>query len=185
MVVKRMWIVFFIIPLIISLIVRWAFDSKTSCLVWIKTARFWLTALCCTVVSLALQCILYMSFDAFLSFSLLKLISVCICAMGFHGILLGIQYVRQRKSPWAMLLLACVVAVFLEGTVFNFRFYQSYEYEAIDRSNEYSLSKGLVATGDRENEYYINGYNQYIDFYDLYLKIHNIYFDVTARNAND
>lgn len=180
-----MWIVFFIIPSLISLIVEWAFGEEKQVGVWIKTGRFWLTSLGCTLFSLGMLCVLFMSFGAFVSFSFLKLLALSVCAMGFHGIRLGIRSVRQKKSALSMLLLACIVAVFLEGTLFNFRFYQSYEYEPVDLSDRAYISKSLVATGERENEYYINGYKHNIDFYDLDLKIYNVYFDVTTRNIND
>lgn len=180
-----MWIVFLIIPFVISFIVEWIWNDRKNSVTWIKTLRFWLTSLVCTLFSLGLLCFLFMSFGAFLSFSWIKLLAISVCAIGFHGIRLGIRAVCNKKSAVVMLLLSCIIAVFLEGTVFNFRFYQSYEYEPKDLSEGYYLSKTLIPTGERENEYYINGTIQNIDYYDLDIKIHNIYLDLTTRNVND
>ncbi|MBQ9086259.1 MAG: hypothetical protein IJY47_03635 [Clostridia bacterium] len=180
-----MWTIFFVIPFLMTGIVEWAFGDNKKMAQWLKSSGFWLNALLCTLFSLVLQMILFMSFGSFLSFSWLKLLALTICSLGFHGIRLGIRSVRRSHSAWSMLLLACIVAVFLEGTVFNFRFYQSYEYEPVNFSDQYYLSKSLVATDERENEYTITGTKHYIDLYDMDTEIHNIYLDLTTRNSYD
>lgn len=180
-----MWTLLFLSPLLISFLVGWAFCKEEKFFSFIKNKGFWWSTGFCILFSVALQCILFMSFDAFLTFSWLKFLSVSLCALGFHGVRLGSRFVRQGKSALAMALLACLVAVLLETTVFNFRFYQSYEYEKVDLSDRYALSKTLIPTEERENEYSIEGKTVYIDFIELDLKLHNVYLDLTTRNSYD
>ena len=177
---------FFILPVFVFILFE-IFDIKREGLKnRIKKFSFWLTLIGCVAFSVAMLMFLFMSFTAPLSFSPIKLLATLISSLFF---LISVKlrcFAVKSKKLWAMLLIFVTVALFLEGTVFNFRAYQTFDYEATDLTENISIS-GLKATGERKNEYK----KQYssaiptIVISNVNQKVNNVYFDITTKNKSD
>ncbi len=151
----------------------------------VRKLGFWMELLFAEVFSAGMLMLLFMDFAAPLSFGWFRLLAVAICSLFFSLTVKAITHIRLTRSVLATALLALVVALFLEGTVFNFRFWQTHEYEEIDLTDKLKYSYKLTKTGERENEYKPNSTSPYVELRNLNTKVHNVYFDVTARNSND
>ena len=143
---------FIILPIFIFLAFEWLDIKKQGLKDRIKGVGFWLSLGGNILFSLAMLMFLFMSFTAPLSFSLLKLFAVAISSAFFLAVIKLGRIVLQSKKVWIAALLFLTVALFLEGTVFNFRAYQTAEYEETDLTETIVLS-GLKNTGKAENEY--------------------------------
>ncbi|MBE6547240.1 MAG: hypothetical protein E7668_07410 [Ruminococcaceae bacterium] len=151
----------------------------------IRRLGFWLELLFAELFAAGMLMLLFMDFAAPLTFRWIRLLAVALSSVFFAAALRGIAHIRSTRSVLATVLIAVTVALFLEGTVFNFRFWQSHEYEPIDVTDELRYSYKLVKTGERENEYKPNGTSPYVELRNLDTKVYNIYLDITARNTND
>ncbi len=180
-----MFLLYFLLPVMTVCLLDYSDFLQKGIKNKLKNGGFWIRLLLCQVFSLVVLVILFMDFTAFLSFSWLKLMAVAISMLLWLILGASIRYFRRKSSVLLALIPALLIAIFLEGTVFNFRFYQSYDYVETDCTELCLLSNKWITTGQRENEYTINGASAYIDLYDLDTKIRNIYVDITARNAND
>ena len=180
-----MFALFFILPIFIFLAFEIFNIKKEGFKSRIKKLAFWLPLIGCVAFSQLMLIFLFMSFTAFLSFSPIKLFATLVSALFFSvAIKLGI-YVFRSKRVWAALLLCVAVALFLEGTVFNFRAYQSYGYEEKDLTEEYSI-QGMKPVGDSDREYKktYSSSTPTITLYGLNCKVYNVYFDLTTKSSN-
>ena len=180
-----MFALFFILPILIFLafdafdIKKYGFKNR------IKKLGFWLPLAGCAVFSQLMLVFLFMSFTAFLSFSPIKLFAVLVVAIFYSAIIKLGAYVIKSKRVWAALLLCVTLALFLEGTVFNFRAYQTYDYKETDLTDNITTS-GLKSTGKGEREYkkLYSSATPTITLNDLNCKVYNVYFDLTAKKDN-
>ena len=172
----------FLIPIIISYIAWIPYKKENDVFKKSKTHIIsWVTVVC---VLLA-QMFLYMDFGTILSFSLLQLFSVVIVSVFFTLIAHGTLWLCKTKSFTAALLVFFGVALCLEITLFNFRFYQTADYEPVDVTDQVNFPY----TSDDENAENDNVYkfaNSYITLRmsDLDIKVNNIYLDIVGNDAN-
>ena len=93
--------------------------------------------------------------------------------------------IKSSKSILSFILAALCIAIFLEGTFFNMRSYQTYYYEPIDLTKNLKIPSNLTEIEGTEGQYYApSGSTVIFEFTDLNTKINNVYFDVftTANN---
>ncbi len=175
---------FFILPVFIYLISEVVNIKREGIGKRIKSIGFWISLFSCEVFTLAMLDFLFMSFTAFLSFSLIKLLATVLSALLFTVTLKLGAYVHKSKRIWVAALLAVVIALFLEGTVFNFRFYQTFDYEEKDLTDNFKTHY-LMGTGNAENEYKKLSSNTTpgILLTDINCKVNNVYFDLTTKNS--
>ena len=176
---------FFILPILVFFSFE-AFDiKKYGFKNRIKTCSFWLTFGGNMAFSLAMLIFLFMSFSAPMDFSVLKLFAVALSTVFFlTAVKLG-TFVFKSKKVWAAALLFLTVALFLEGTVFNFRAYQTAEYQETDLTESFTVS-GLKKTGKGENEYKKQTSSSTPTIYlkEIDQKIYNVYFDLVTKNSD-
>ena len=178
-----MFLLYFLLPVAAIILFEIPDILKEGAAYRLSRAIFWIRLCLCEIFTVAMLDLLFMSFTAFLSFSLLGLLVSALASFGFVVIWWGIENVRMTRSALSMLILSLTVALFLEATVFNFRFYQSYYYESVDLSDDMILSAKFVET-ENENEYAVNGPSPYILLQNVDTEIENIYVDITARNSS-
>ena len=174
---------FFILPVLIFLAFE-AYEIKTYGLKnRICAPDFWIILGGNIVFSVVMLMFLFMSFTAPLSFSTIKLFASVVSSVFFLiAIKLG-RLLKNQKKLWLATLLFLTVALFLEGTVFNFRAYQTYDYEEIDITEDVSIS-GLEKTNDGEDEYkkpYVGSVPTIVIF-NLNKKVNNVYFDISTKD---
>ena len=92
---------------------------------------------------------------------------------------------RSSKKIWVAALTALLIAVFLEGTVFNFRAYQTYYYDEIDLTDDYKTQYLLRTDAAADNEYkkLSESATPAIVLNDINCKVNNVYFDLTTRSS--
>ncbi len=180
-----MFVLYILLPvlaMLLSEILRMKREGIGSVL---KSKGFWALSAVSVFFNAVLITFLFMDFGAILSVSLWKLLATAISSVFFVCLVKGIIVVRKKKSAWAMLVLALVVALFLEGTVFNFRFYQTADYEEIDVTESMVCSPYFVPIEGEENLYKTIGSSPYFTLKGIQCKVHNVYLDLTARNSKD
>ena len=176
---------FFILPILVFLAFEAVDIKKYGIKNKITSLRFWLTLVGNIAFSTVMLMFLFMSFSAPLSFSPLKLFALTVSSVAFLiTVRLG-RFVLKSKKVWAAALLFLIVALFLEGTVFNFRAYQSAEYEEIDLTENISLS-GLKSTENGENEYkkQYSSSTPTVVLPSVDQKVYNVYFDLVSKDSN-
>lgn len=156
-------------------------DGVRAC---VRNKWFWIELAVGEVFSLLMLCVLFMSFTAFLSFSLIKLFAVAVCSLFFFASVGLIKYIKKSKKLFVVLIFSVLLALFLECTLFNFRVFQTFEYEPVDLSDKYDVVY-MHSTGKYENEYKkpATGVTPYLYIDDLDNKINNIYFDIRAYDG--
>ena len=175
---------FFILPIILFFVFEITDIKKEGLKNRIRSVSFWFTLSGSVAFSMAMLMFLFMSFTAPLSFSLIKLLAVFVSALFFLvAVRLG-RFVVRNKRIWAALLLFVTIALFLEGTVFNFRAYQSFDYEETDLTDSADIT-GLKKTDAGTNEYkksYTSSVPTIV-ISDIGQKINNIYIDIGTKNS--
>ena len=179
-----MFILYFLLPILAVLLAESERFRKNGMKKTVGGLGFWIFLLSGEVVTVALLILLFMDFGAFLEFSWLRMAVAAIGAFFFAALVCVLRALRHKpKKTVSVLLVIFATVLFLEGTVFNFRFYQSNDYEPVDCGNSYTLSDHFVAT-EKENEYTVEGSYPTIFLDDLNVKIHNVYVDITALNSS-
>lgn len=175
---------FFILPVFIYLFSEVPDFKREGIEKRIKSISLWVSLFGCIAFTLALLDLLFMSFTAFLSFSPIKLLAAALSAAFFTVTVKLGCYVFRSKRVWSAALLAVVIALFLEGTVFNFRAYQTFDYEEKDLTEKFTTNY-LVGTGNAENEYkkLSSSMTPAIVINDIDCKVNNVYFDLTTKNS--
>ncbi len=120
-----------------------------------------------------------------LSFTPVTLLVAFISSVFFATMKMLFEDIKGTKSTLSFLLSALCIALFLEGTIFNLRSYETYYYEPIDLTEKTEMSPTFVKLEGSINQYVANsGATVNFEFLDLNTKIHNIYFDVKATNSS-
>ena len=176
-----MFVVNLFIPIIISYLAWLPYTRKNGMDIF-KKLKVHLTALGTFAFVTVVQMILYTDFLAVLDFSYWKTATALIVSIFFTFIEHGAIYLHKKGSLLAAAAVFFSAALFLELTVFNFRFYQTADYEAIDVTEEASLSFEDEKIDGTDNVYEIENTYATIRIYDINKKIHNIYLDITARD---
>lgn len=178
-----MFVIFFILPIVIFLLLRINNFKRDGGRASIRDKWFWVELASCEAFSLGMLCVLFMSFTAFLEFSLLKLIATVTSSVFFLVFIRLIKYIKATKKIFSALLFAVLLAIFLECTLFNFRAYQSYYYDSEDLSESYTTAF-LESTG-KKNEYKKpSSVKPYILVENIDKKINNIYVDVRGYDGS-
>lgn len=180
-----MFTIYFLLPAVAFLISEIPTFRRSGVKNRIKQGSFWILMLTVVLAVIAMLMFLFMSFTAFLDLTLIKLIAAAVCSVFFAALVKAIGHIRRTKETLAMLLLSVALAAFLEGTVFNFRFYQTHDYVERDLSDSYSVYKFDVSEDD-PSQYIIpeDVSSPYIEITDINEKVNNVYFDFTTINAN-
>lgn len=179
-----MFILYFLLPVLGVLFAEIESFRSKGVKKTVSRLGFWLFLCGAELFTVALLILLFMDFGAFLTFSWLRLFAAALGALFFSVFVDAVRSLRQKpKKTLSVAVLLLATALFLEGTVFNFRFYQTYAYEQVDCSDSYTLSRHFIET-EAENEYAVEGDYPTIYLNDLDVKVHNIYVDITALNAS-
>lgn len=138
----------------------------------------------CEAFMLAMLMFLFMDFGAFLVFAPMRLLAAVLSSLFFTILFFGVIWVG-KSGKWQNALLLCLLsALFLEGTVFNFRAYQTNDYETSEITSEAYISNAFIEDEEKEGIYTVQkGGTPYLEFKDLNKKIQNIYLDVIARDS--
>ncbi len=177
-----MFLILLILPIFIFIlsqipeIIRQGIRKKLSA--W----GFWAALVGTEVFSLLMLMFLFMSFSAPLSFSLMKLLAMALSSVAFIFMLWLFLYVKRSGKIWAVIALCALFAIFLEGTVFNFRFWQTFDYKETDLTESCHMHN-LSLSGNAENEY-VPKSNPSIELKDINTKVNNIYVDIAAYGSN-
>ncbi len=178
-----MFLIYFLFPILWLVLADGVTFRKNGLKNTLKSLGLWCRLLGCELFTLAMLMLLFMDFGAFLKFSPMGILVAAISSLFFVLLLHGISFLKKKNSWWVALTLFVLVALFLEGTVFNFRTYQTCAYQSIDVTEDCYISKAFVET-DKENVYsVVSGGTPYLEIQDLDEKIHNIYVDIIAKNA--
>ena len=178
-----MILLYFLLPLILIALCEIPTFREKGFVGALKRVSVWIRLFGAEVFTAVLLMILFMDFAAPLGFSPLKVIAAAIVSLLYVVIVYGFIMIKRGVSFKGVLLICALVAILLEGSVFNFRFYQSYEYEKLDLSDRMALSSSFVLKKD--NIYTVAGSGTpSIEIKDLDMKIYNIYVDVIARDGS-
>ena len=96
------------------------------------------------LVSTVALMLLFMDFAAPMSFSPLKLLAVVICSVGFCACVTLASFINKKRGTLFALALAMLVAVLLEGTAFNYKFWQTHDYTPTDITQTMSVSSAFA-----------------------------------------
>jgi len=180
-----MFILFFIVPVFVFLILDIYNFKNAGIKTRLKDKWFWISLLGTEAFAIVSLMFLFMSFTAFLDFSPLKLFACAVSSIFFSVFLKLVAYIRKTKKVLGALVLAAIVALFLEGTVFNFRAYQTYYYEETDLTDKYeSVYFVKVEGADKEYMRLSQNVTPYFFISDIGEKVNNVYFDITAKNSS-
>lgn len=177
-------ILYFLLPMVMFLLENIPNFRQKAFAKTFKSAKFWVEFIGLEVFSAVMLMFLFMDFLAWTSLQGLKIVVVLISTLFFFGFKYVFSELRKNES-WKTALVGCVLlALFLEGTVFNFRFYQSYDYQEIEVTEQGKLSSAFVKVEDTKNVYEVkDDGTPYFEIRNLDEKIDNIYVDVTAKNS--
>lgn len=178
-----MFIVLLILPILIFFLCRIPEFIKSGVKESFKNKLFWMGLGVTEVLSVLMLMFLFMSFTAPLSFSLIKLLATGVSSLFFTFAFWLFLYLKKTKKIIAALALAALAAVFLEGTVFNFRFWQTFDYTETDLTDGCEIY-GLEVSQDNENVYTPTSSSPYIILRDIDAKVNNVYLNVIARNSS-
>ena len=177
-----MFIIYFLFcPLFLGLFE--ILNTREKSFSFLKKSSFWGACLCSLVFCYAIITITALSFTAFLEFTLLRTFIALCSAFFFATVRLIIPTLKNSKSLLSILMFSLCVAVFLEGTVFNLRSYQTYYYEPIKLSTEFDSTNNLSPVSNTTTEYTApSNATITFEFTEINQKIHNVYFDVSATD---
>ncbi|MBQ9113278.1 MAG: hypothetical protein IJY08_06825 [Clostridia bacterium] len=136
-------------------------------------------AVVCTLLSM----IIFMDFAAPLSFSVLKLIALLLCSVGFMAVFTLARLFKAKDNALILLALSLLTSILLETTVFNYKFWQTHDYEAVDVTDSMTLS-GFAST-DKGDDIYAVTSTSTITLYDLGIEVDNICLDAVATDDGD
>lgn len=177
-----MFIIYFLFsPLFLGLFE--ILNSKEKSFSFMKKISFWSACLYSFLFCYAIITITSLSFTAFLEFTPLRAFISLTSAFFFATMRLILPTLKNSKSILSFLMISLCVAIFLEGTVFNLRSYQTYYYEPIKLSTEFDVPTNLNPVANSSTEYTATANSTIsFEFEQLNQKIHNIYFDVSATD---
>ena len=181
-----MFIIYFILPIIFLALAKWLWEKKEFSIKSILSKSFLITSIASILFSYFIITVTHLSFTAMLEFSLLKLLVSFMSSVFFATAVLLHKEIKATNSTLSFLLAALCIALFLEGTIFNMRSYQTYYYEPIDLTENLSIPSNLTLVEGTEDQYYTkSGSTVKFEIKDINAKINNIYFDVWASyNTN-
>ncbi|MBQ8849972.1 MAG: hypothetical protein IJ011_06565 [Clostridia bacterium] len=174
---------FFIVPVVVFLLSEIFDFKKYGIKNRLKSVGFWLSLFGTLVFSTAALMLLFMSFTAFMSFSLIKLLACALSAVFFAVTVKLIRYLKTSQKIWSAALVAVVIALFLESTVFNFRFYQTYDYKETDFTEDYGTQYFTKTENEREYKRLSKNMSPCFVLSDIDCEVNNVYFDVTTKNS--
>ena len=180
-----MFIIYFLLSPILLALARLLWEKKGFSLNSLLCRSFLISSLASIVFCYITVTLTHLSFSAILSFTPITLLVAFISSVFFATMQLLFEDIKGTKSTLSFLLAALCIALFLEGTVFNMRSYQTYYYEPIDITEKAHISPTFVKLDGTVNQYVVNtGATVNFEFSDLNTKVHNIYFDVRATNTS-
>ncbi len=180
-----MFLIYFLIPLFLSVIGEVPKIKAIGVRKELQKISFWLKLFSTEVFANGMMMILFMDFGAPLQFSVMKLLASVLSSLFFLLLWHGTGKTVKGTSWKRALVFCALIAVFLEATLFNFRFYQSFEYEKIDLSDDLYISRQFLLVDGEENIYKPNkNTTPYIEINDIDTKIYNVYVDVVAKDAS-
>ncbi len=178
-----MFIIYFLIPIVLFLlfeILSKKWDFSLSDLFSLKNLLIFIGAI---LFNYAVFTVCFLDFTAILKFNLLGLFVVACSSLFFETAHLLIKSLKKSNSIIAFLLLSVCIALFLEGFVFNMRFYQTYYYEKYEITEKIELPYNLIPVENSKNKYKISNNSRVnFEFENLNRKINNIYFDISAED---
>lgn len=179
-----MFIIYFLFPILFVGLLSWSEILKNGWKNTLRSAKIIGALVGGELFSLAMLMFLFMDFGAALAFDPLHLLVAVLSSLFFSLLYFGILWLRKNENWKNALLLALFVAVFLEGTVFNFRAYQTDSYEMIDVSDGMYVSQAFIED-EKQSGLYTVGKDgtPYLEFVGLKQKIYNIYVDVIAKDS--
>jgi hypothetical protein len=127
---------------------------------------------------------LYMDFGAILSFSVWKLLTSLILSLFFTFIAHGVIYLHEKRSLVAAALIFFCAALCLELTLFNFRFYQTSYYEAIDATDKIHFPYDSDDSKNEDNVYKIGNSYVTLRIADVNMKVKDVYLDIIGKDDN-
>ena len=131
----------------------------------------------CAVMSM----LMFMDFAAPLSFSPIKLWALALCSVGFMAIFTLARIFKKNNRLIILAALSLLCASILEANIFNYKFWQTYDYTSTDLTQQIELTAGLTASDKGDNVYATTG-TGYILLQDLDMEIHNICLDAYATD---
>ena len=176
-----MFIVLLILPILLFLLCQIPEFIKKGIKGTLKNKFFWLGLLGTEGFSVVALMFLFMSFSAPLSLTPIKLLATALSALFFIAAFRLSLYVKKTKRIAAALALAALVAIFLEGTVFNFRFWQTFDYSETDLTDKCEFH-GLELS--EEGVYMPISSSPYIALSDVNTKVNNVYLNIIAKNSS-
>ena len=179
-----MFILYFIIPLLLAFVAEIPWIRSNGIVSCFHKISFWIKQLCAILFVNGLLIILFMDFGASLTFTAIKLIATLVGSLFFLLIWHGSPKLFKGCSWKSALAICALIAVGLEISVFNFRFYQSFEYEQIDLKENCYISPQFGLVEGEKNLYKPTSTTPYIEIEGFHEKIHNIYVDVIAKDSS-
>ncbi len=177
-----MFLILLILPIILFILSQIPEFIRQGVGKTLRRVGFWVLLALTELFSMAMLIFLFMSFTAPLSFSLPKLCATALSALGF---ILGAWlafYVKRTKKLVAVIALSAMLALFLEGTVFNFRFWQTFDYTETDLTASYT-AYGMEPIEGETSVYEPLSSEPYIIIRDINGKVNNIYVDIAAHSS--
>ena len=180
-----MFIIYFLVPPLLLALAGLLWDKKSFSVRSLLSPAFLISSLASIAFCYVTVTLTHLSFGAILSFTPITLLAVFISSVFFATIKLLLEDIKNTQSTLSLFLAALCIALFLEGTVFNLRSYQTYYYEPVNITEKAKISPTFVKLDGTKNQYVVNpGATVNFEFPELNMKIHNIYFDAKATNAS-
>jgi len=180
-----MFIIYFLLPPIFLVLAKLLREKNTFSIKSLLCHSFLISSIASILFCYITVTLTHLSFSAMLSFTPITLLVAFISSFFFATVKLLFEDIKQTKSTLTCLLAALCIALFLEGTVFNMRSYQTYYYEPVDLTEKTDFSPTFVKLDGTSNKYVANpGSTVNFEIPDLNIKIHNIYFDLRATGAS-
>ncbi len=176
-----MFVLNIFIPIIISYAAWLVYIRKEGTNVFKKFNTHIISGITVICVFVA-QMFLYMDFGVILSFSLWKLLTTLILSIFFSFIVHGFIYLRKTRSLIAATLLFFCVALCLELTLFNFRFYQTADFEPIDATDKIKSSYIADDMEGKDNVYSLESSYVTLRIHDINTEVKDLYLDITAKD---
>ena len=180
-----MFIIYFLVPPLLLALAGLLWDKKSFSVRSLLSPAFLISSLASIAFCYVTVTLTHLSFGAILSFTPITLLAVFISSVFFATIKLLLEDIKNTQSTLSLFFAALCIALFLEGTVFNLRSYQTYYYEPVNITEKAKISPTFVKLDGTKNQYVVNpGATVNFEIPELNMKIHNIYFDVKATNAS-
>ncbi len=179
-----MFIAYILLPILALAFVDVFLVGKKLSLKYLTSKGFLLSSLFSILFCYTIITVTHLDFTAFVSFTPVTLFVAFAASFFFAIIKLMLASVKRSPKILSFLLLSLCMAVFLEGFIFNMRFYQTYYYEPINYTHTVNGLNNFQKVEGTDNKYTSNpGSSVYLQITDINKKIYNVHFDVVATDS--